>query len=221
MPPSLRPRAGFADSCLQEFVGHQAATTVWRFARIRRIIARHASSQTGAVERLLAERSPCRGTAAKVWTPDELFRRNTGTRNQEQRVPAARDDRQPRLRRHANAGVVPDHHAQGHILINSDYERNVRPIRASIDRGLQVRRRQNSSRQPRARGITWKATRSSSELTAATVMAMAEDVPALEKMTPAQVDPIDRILHDGDEVKLAGMTLVADLTPRSHARLQT
>ena len=56
------------------------------------------------------------------------------------------------------------------------------------------------------------------QLTGATVMAMAEDVPALEKMTPGgKPHPIDKVLHDGDEVKLGGMTLVAHLTP-GHTR---
>ena len=56
------------------------------------------------------------------------------------------------------------------------------------------------------------------QLTGAAVMAMAEDVPALEKMMPGgKPHPIDKVLHDGDEVKLGGMTLVAHLTP-GHTR---
>jgi metallo-beta-lactamase class B len=56
------------------------------------------------------------------------------------------------------------------------------------------------------------------ELTGARVMAMAEDVPALEKMTPGgKPHPIDRVLHDGDSVTLGGITLVAHLTP-GHTR---
>ncbi len=56
------------------------------------------------------------------------------------------------------------------------------------------------------------------QLTGATVMAMAEDVPALEKMMPGgKPHPIDKVLHDGDEVKLGGMTLIAHLTP-GHTR---
>jgi metallo-beta-lactamase class B len=52
------------------------------------------------------------------------------------------------------------------------------------------------------------------ELTGARVMAMEQDVPALRKMTPGnKPHPIDRILHDGDEVTLGGATLVAHLTP--------
>jgi metallo-beta-lactamase class B len=52
------------------------------------------------------------------------------------------------------------------------------------------------------------------ELTGAQVMAMEQDVPALEKMRPGnKAHPIDRVLHDGDEVTLGGSTLVAHLTP--------
>jgi metallo-beta-lactamase class B len=51
------------------------------------------------------------------------------------------------------------------------------------------------------------------ELTGAKVMAMAEDVPALMKITPeGKPHPLDRTLHDGDEVKLGDTTLVAHLT---------
>src|ERR1700681_1374219 len=56
------------------------------------------------------------------------------------------------------------------------------------------------------------------QLTGATVMAMAEDVPALEAMKPGgKPHPIDRVLHDGDKVELGGMTLTAHLTP-GHTR---
>jgi metallo-beta-lactamase class B len=51
------------------------------------------------------------------------------------------------------------------------------------------------------------------ELTAARVMAMEQDVPALKKMMPGgKPHPVDRVLHDGDEVKLGGSTLTAHLT---------
>ncbi len=43
---------------------------------------------------------------------------------------------------------------------------------------------------------------------------MAEDVPALQNMKPGgKPHPIDRMLHDGDQVTLGGTTLVAHLTP--------
>ena len=52
------------------------------------------------------------------------------------------------------------------------------------------------------------------EMTGAQVMAMAEDVPALERMRPGgKPHPIDRVLRDGDRVTLGGTTLVARLTP--------
>ena len=43
---------------------------------------------------------------------------------------------------------------------------------------------------------------------------MAEDVPLLERMQPGgKPHPVDRVLHDGDEVSLGGSTLTARLTP--------
>jgi metallo-beta-lactamase class B len=57
------------------------------------------------------------------------------------------------------------------------------------------------------------------ELTGAQVMAMAEDIPALQTMrTPSgKPRPEYKVLHDGDEVTLGGTTLVAHLTP-GHTR---
>ena len=58
------------------------------------------------------------------------------------------------------------------------------------------------------------------ELTGARVMAMEQDVPALKKITPGgKPHPIDRVLHDGDEVKLGGSTLTAHLTAGPHQGL--
>ena len=52
------------------------------------------------------------------------------------------------------------------------------------------------------------------ELTGARVMAMEQDAPALKRITPGgKPHAMDRILHDGDEVKLGGSTLSAHLTP--------
>ena len=49
--------------------------------------------------------------------------------------------------------------------------------------------------------------------TGAQVMAMAEDVPALQALKPGGKEhPIDKVLHDGDKVTLGGTTLVAHLT---------
>jgi metallo-beta-lactamase class B len=52
------------------------------------------------------------------------------------------------------------------------------------------------------------------ELTGARVMAMEQDVPALKRITPGgKPHPVDRVLHDGEEVKLGSTTLTAHLTP--------
>jgi metallo-beta-lactamase class B len=56
------------------------------------------------------------------------------------------------------------------------------------------------------------------ELTGAQVMAMEQDVPALQAMRPGgKAHPVDRVLKDGDQVTLGGTTLVAHLTP-GHTR---
>ncbi len=48
------------------------------------------------------------------------------------------------------------------------------------------------------------------ELSGAQVVVMAEDIPALQKMTPGgKPHPIDRVVHDGDAVTSAARPLVA------------
>jgi metallo-beta-lactamase class B len=103
---------------------------------------------------------------------------------------------------------------EGHILINSDYERTVPMIRASVEklgfRFTDIKILLGSH----AHGDHMEGDALFKELTGARVMAMEEDVPALEKMRPGgKPHPIDRVLHDGDDVKLGGVTLVAHLTP--------
>jgi len=51
------------------------------------------------------------------------------------------------------------------------------------------------------------------EMTGAQVMALAEDVPALQAIKPGgKKHPIDKILHDGEPVTLGEATVVAHLT---------
>lgn len=102
---------------------------------------------------------------------------------------------------------------QGNILINSTYERNVPTIQKSVEqlgfkfsdiKILLGTHAHNDHQEGDAR---------LKELTGARVMAMAEDVPALQAMKPeGKEHPIDRILHDGDTVALGGTTLTAHLT---------
>jgi metallo-beta-lactamase class B len=103
---------------------------------------------------------------------------------------------------------------QGHILINSTYERNVPLIRKSVEQlGFKfsdIKILLGSH----AHGDHMEGDAAIKQLTGAQVMAMAEDVPALRAMKPGGKEhPVDRVLHDGDTVQLGGMTLTAHLTP--------
>src|SRR5881409_626639 len=103
---------------------------------------------------------------------------------------------------------------QGHILVNSTYERNVPIIQKSVEQlGFKfsdIKILLGSH----AHGDHQEGDALVKELTGAQVMAMAEDVPALRAMKPGGKEhPIDRVLHDGESVTLGGATLIAHLTP--------
>ena len=102
---------------------------------------------------------------------------------------------------------------EGHILINSTYDRNVRTIEKSV---TQLGFKFTDIRVlvgTHAHGDHQEGDALAKELTGAQVMAMREDVPALQAMRPGgKVHPIDRTLQDGDTVTLGGTTLVAHLT---------
>jgi metallo-beta-lactamase class B len=107
---------------------------------------------------------------------------------------------------------------EGHILVNSTYERNVATIQKSVEqlgfKFADIKILLGSH----AHGDHQEGDALVKELTGAQVMAMAEDVPALRAMKPGGKEhPIDRVLHDGDSVTLGGTTLVAHLTP-GHSR---
>ena len=102
---------------------------------------------------------------------------------------------------------------QGHILINSDFEATVPVIRASVEKlGFKftdIKILLGSH----AHGDHMEGDALVKELSGARVMAMEQDVPWLRKMTPGnKPHPIDKILKDGEEVKLGGTTLTAHLT---------
>jgi metallo-beta-lactamase class B len=101
----------------------------------------------------------------------------------------------------------------GHILINSGYERQLATIRGNVEKlgfdftdiGIILGSHAHVDHQEGDAQI--KA------LTGAQVMAMEQDVPALRRLTPGdKPHPIDRVLHDGDTVELGGVTLTALLT---------
>jgi metallo-beta-lactamase class B len=102
---------------------------------------------------------------------------------------------------------------EGHILINSDFETTVPLIRASVAAlgfefdDIEIVLGSH------AHGDHMEADALVKQLTGAQVMAMDEDVAALQKMRPGDKEhPIDRILRDGDEVALGGTTLTAHRT---------
>ena len=102
----------------------------------------------------------------------------------------------------------------GHILINSDFETTVPQIRVGVEKlGFKftdIKILLGSH----AHGDHMEADALVKELTGAQVVVMEQDVPALSRMTPqGKPHPMDRVIHDGEEVKLGGVTVVAHLTP--------
>ena len=103
----------------------------------------------------------------------------------------------------------------GDILMDTTYERNVETIKASVEKlgfkftDIKIILGNH------AHGDHMEGDALAKQLTGgAQVMAMAEDVPALQAMKPGGKEhPIDKILHDGDKVTLGNVTLTAHLTP--------
>jgi len=107
---------------------------------------------------------------------------------------------------------------QGNILINSTYERNVPTIEKSVQQLGFKFADIKILLGTHAHGDHQEGDTLVKQLTRAQVMAMAEDVPALQAIKPGGKEhPIDRMLHDGESVTLGGTTLVAHLTP-GHTR---
>jgi metallo-beta-lactamase class B len=155
----------------------------------------------------------------KVWTAEEMFRRNIGTPEQlNKQFPPHKIIGNLYYVGTESLGSFLVSTPEGLILINSDYERNVPTIRDSVEKlGFKftdVKILLGSH----AHADHMEGDALVKELTGAQVMAMAEDVPALQKIMPGnKPHTIDRILHDGDAVTLGGTTLVAHLTP-GHTR---
>jgi metallo-beta-lactamase class B len=157
--------------------------------------------------------------AGKVWTQEEMFRRNVGT-PEDQRTPftphkVAGNIYYVGTRSLASFLVTTP---EGHILINTNYEAGVPGLKDSVEKlGFKfgdIKIVLGSH----AHGDHMEGDALVKEMTGAQVMAMAEDVPALERMKPGgKAHPIDRILHDGDRVILGGTTLATRLTP-GHTR---
>ena len=114
---------------------------------------------------------------------------------------------------------------QGNILINSDLESNVPMIEASIEKlGFKFK----DTKVLLISHAHWDHDAGSAkikQMTGASYMVMDADVPVVESGGksdfqygdgPSFLYPptkVDRVLHDGDEVRLGGTVLVAHLTP--------
>lgn len=106
----------------------------------------------------------------------------------------------------------------GNILMDTTFEKNVPGIKKSVeDLGFRFSDTKiilgNHGHNDHMEGDAL-----AKELTDAKVIAMAEEVPALQALKPGGKEhPIDQVVHDGDSVTLGGTTLLAHLTP-GHTR---
>ena len=103
---------------------------------------------------------------------------------------------------------------EGHILINTNWEDSVEILRTSVeDLGFNFEDIEIILGS-HAHGDHMQGDALVKEMTGASVMAMADDIPGLLRIQPGgKPHPVDRVLEDGDEVMLGGSTLVARLTP--------
>ena len=147
--------------------------------------------------------------------PDDLFRRNIGTEGQ-------MDAQFPPHRIIDNVYYVGTESLasflittdEGHILVNTDFERNVPTIRDSVeelgfsfeDIEIIIGSHEHADHM--------QGDALAKELSGARVIVMAEQVPGLVEMRPGGKEhPMDEIINDGDTISLGGETLTAHLTP--------
>ena len=110
--------------------------------------------------------------------------------------------------------------AQGHILINTNFEDTVPLLRESVEKLGFKMTDIKIILGSHAHADHMQGDAAVKELTGgAMVMAMEQDVPALKTMKgpSGKAHPIDRVLKDGEQVTLGGTTVTAHLTP-GHTR---
>ena len=155
------------------------------------------------------------GLWAQSLTQEEMFRRNVGSREQ-QRTPFPPHKIVGNLYYVGSESLASFLVAtpEGHILINTNWEDAVDGLKGSVEAiGVEFTDVEIILGS-HAHGDHMEGDARVKELSGGRVMAMAEDVPALERMRPGdKPHPIDHVLHDGEEVTLGGSTLVARLTP--------
>jgi metallo-beta-lactamase class B len=154
--------------------------------------------------------------APRVLTIQDLFTRNVGsTEEQNKQVPPHKIIGNVYYVGTESLSSFLITTPQGHILINSIFERNVPTIQDSVqklgfkfeDIKILLGSHAHGDHQE-GDGLVVK-------LTGARAMAMAEDIPLLQMMrSPGGIPrPTYETLHDGSEVKLGTVTLVAHHTP--------
>jgi metallo-beta-lactamase class B len=162
---------------------------------------------------------PSASPAPRQWTLEDLFQRNVGSPEQQHAAfpPHKVVDNIWYVGTASLASFLVTT-PQGHILINSSYEANVPTILSAVEKlgfkSSDIKIVLGSH----AHADHMEGDALVKQLTGAQVMAMQEDVPALERMRPGdKPHPVDTVLHDGDQVTLGSTTLVAHLTP-GHTR---
>ena len=147
--------------------------------------------------------------------PDDLFRRNIGTPEMldKQFPPHKIIDNIYYIGTESLASFLITTDA-GHILVNTDFERNVPTIKDSVEKlgfkftdiKLIIGSHEHADHM--------EGDALAKELSGAEVVVMQEQVPGLEAMKPGgKPHPLDRIIHDGDTLTLGNETLTAHLTP--------
>jgi len=154
--------------------------------------------------------------ASRVFTIQELFTRNVGSTEQQNK-------QFPPHKIIGNVYYVGTESLssflvttpQGHILINSIYERNIPTIQDSVKKlGFKfedIKILLGSH----AHGDHQEGDGLVAKLTGARAMAMAEDIPLLQMMpSPGGIPrPMYEALHDGSQITMGGLTLTAHHTP--------
>ena len=147
--------------------------------------------------------------------PDDLFRRNIGTPEMldKQFPPHKIIDNIYYIGTESLASFLITTDA-GHILVNTDFERNVPTLKDSVEKlgfkftdiKLIIGSHEHADHM--------EGDALAKEMSGAAVVVMQEQVPGLEAMKPGgKPHPLDRIIHDGDTLTLGNETLTAHLTP--------
>jgi metallo-beta-lactamase class B len=169
---------------------------------------------TCVIVALVSATLPLRAQSKRTMTPEELSRLTLGTPGQQRKAfpPHKIIGNIYYVGTEIQAAFLITTPA-GHILINTNFEETVPLLREAVEklgfRFADIKIVLGSH----AHGDHMEGDALVKTLTSASVMAMEQDVPALERMRPGgKPHPIDRVLHDGEEVSLGGTTLVAHLT---------